>query len=529
MKNIYKISIIAVVLLATVGLSASFLHNRPTYMSDTVTYVAGAESLAAGDGYMRDDAPITTWPPGYSLMLALPISLGLDSFVVFKIVNIICATIALLALFLTIWRVRSYAPAVFITACVGCFFPWIYYTHTVLSDIPFATALAGFVLFGVLYEQTGGRKWLWCASLMCAIAPLIRTAGIALIPALALLPFLRHLSVSPEQKSPFRAVRAFRGLFLTLLPPLLLLSLWLLRNHHQTGSLLGYSVGVTPEYALSLNKIGIDDYNLFTRIWVNLRGYLHIFVVPDQVGIARISKLPMPVHLVCAAMWAVIFLGWVRSLLISGGRTIALTVMLYGGVLILNTWYDIRYLLPVVGFCFYFMCEGFMAVVEVINHGLPGRRGNKIWHRVLEWGVYGFFVLFATANLTFSLKSSKAAALRSPVYEGALQHLYVACEYIARSDEAGDVLVAGGPGFVPLWTGRKVHSLLSMVGSDRSLKSLAVPDNVRFVIGDESKFSNYRQMYLEPFVKANREGLREVFRDGETVVWRRSSAVGRKK
>jgi len=93
-KQLIHIALMAVVLITTAGLSASFLHNRPTYMSDTVTYVEGAQSLAAGEGYARGGNPITTWPPGYSLFLSGLVRCGLDSFVAFKALNVVFAAAA---------------------------------------------------------------------------------------------------------------------------------------------------------------------------------------------------------------------------------------------------------------------------------------------------------------------------------------------------------------------------------------------------------------------------------------------------
>ncbi len=537
-KTILHASLIPLVLIVAAGLSASFLHNRPTYMSDTVTYVEGAKSLATGGGYFRGGNPITTWPPGYSLCLSALVRCGLDSFVAFKTLNIAFAVLAvglLLVLFrrfLSIWEASALALA------TGAFFPWIYYTHTILADIPFALITTAFVLSITLYclpSTVHRQRWLAIAAFLCAIAPLIRSAGLALIPALAVLPFLRHLTTksTTSQSSAYslRFVVCFRILlptFYVLLPTIFLLSAWFLRNHLHTGSILGYSVGVTPEYAFSLEKIGITEPNLLTRIWVNLRGYTHIFVIPDQVGIDRVSKLPLVIHIACAGMWLLIAAGWTKRLLNRAAYPLSITFACYAGLLLLNTWYDIRYVLPVLGLCFLFLYDGISLCISAIIrfvtlHPWPFGSQFPFQLSAFSFQVFlrsAFLALLVAGNFAFSALGPQAATLRSSEYEGELQRMYEACVFIREANEAGEVLVAGGGGFVPVWTGRRVSSLLGLVGGDKQLTSLSIPDGVRFLLLDESKFAPYRKQYMEPVVRENRGRLELAYEAGRTRVYR---------
>jgi len=556
-RKLLNAVIIVTVLAVAATLSASFLHNRPTYMSDTVTYVEGARSLAQGEGYFRSGNPITTWPPGYSIFLSGLVRCGADSFVAFKSLNIFFALLAmgfLLALFrrfLTIWEASALALA------TGVFFPWIYYTHTILADIPFTTIVAGFLLSTTLYAsqttdqrpQTTDRslrstlyalRWLIASSLLCAIAPLTRSAGVALIPALAFVIFVTFCWFSPPRFRVFRALPlrclqvfgqlAFglrRGSLLVLLPAALTLTAWFLRNHQHTGSILGYAVGVTPGYAASLEKIGITDPSLFTRIWINIRGYTHVFVIPDQVGIARIGKLHILIHVACIAMWALMAMGWVRRLLDRRTWSLSVTFACYAGLLLLNTWYDIRYVLPVLGLCFLFLYDGITICIALFLRAvtvIPWPLGSRFPFQLSAFNFqlflrFAFLALLVAGNLAFSVMGPQAATLRSPEYKGSVQRLYKACQSISASDKEGDVLVAGGPGFVPAWTGRKVSSLLGQVNRGRAVDDLSIPAGVRYLIMSESTFSNYREMYMAPIVERNRERLGLTFESGETRVF----------
>ena len=508
MKNKTNILAVIAVLLVTIALSASFLHNRPTYMSDTVTYIEGAKSLASGEGYFSEGSPITTWPPGYSSLLACPIRCGFDSILAFKILNVGFATLTVGILLIIFVRFISVWKASALALSIGAFFPWIYYTHTILADIPFAASVTAFALCCVLYIEKGCLRYLIGASLLCAIAPLIRSAGIALIPVLIFVTFVSSCSNS----SRFNRHRLLFTAY-SLLPAALALAVWFFRNIHLTGSALGYSVGVTPEYALSLEKIGITDPGLFDRIWVNIRGYLHIFIVPDQVGIARITNLNIMITLVCAVLWFIILLGFIRNLVTRKGQCVCLLFFSYMGILLLNTWYDIRYLLPVLGLCFFFLFSGISLLIDLVTRIVGLARINDLLK-------YGFLLIFLLANLALTGLGPQGKTLRCRTYRGGLQRMYKACLFIKETKTSGNLLVAGGAGFVPLWSGRKVVSLLGRLDEDRALISFDIPDNVGFLLLTESKFAPYREKYMEPLVEANTNRLTEVFRDGETVVYR---------
>jgi hypothetical protein len=102
-----------------------------------------------------------------------------------------------------------------------------------------------------------------------------------------------------------------------------------------------------------------------------------------------------------------------------------------------------------------------------------------------------------------------------------VQRLYAACQYVKQRPEPGKVLVAGGTGFVPMWSGRPVVSVLTWLDRERNLKIGPLPPDVAFVILDESEFAPYRSKYLEPLVDANANDVDVVFTSGGTLVYGR--------
>jgi hypothetical protein len=504
----------------TALLSASFLNGRPVYMSDTVTYVEAARSLAAGQGYTVSGAPVTDRPPGYSILLSVLVWLGRDSIASFKILNIAMCTAVSLMWFACLRRVSRVDTALLAAAMASVFFPTIYYTHAVLSETLFALLLSVFVLAALRYAATGRLPWLMAMTGVAMILPLVRYAGVAVFPVWLWVVCIEGTDFGNAWRTKrwnLLAGRIALGLLMT--GPFFL---WLVRNAAVSGIAMGYKTGVTPEYALSLEKIGVSNFTLGNRIWVNLRGYAHILLIPDQTGIARIGRLPLVVHAACLLCCGLTVLGAVWGFRQRTNRVLAVTALCYMGMLVANTWYDIRYVLPLMPLFFFYLARGVEGVgAFVVSQGERQRPFSK--RPLIAPGVWSGAVLTAgvIGCVAFATVSPQAARLRAPDYSGVVQRLYAACQYVKQRPEPGKVLVAGGTGFVPMWSGRPVVSVLTWLDRERNLKIGPLPPDVAFVILDESEFAPYRSKYLEPLVDANANDVDVVFTSGGTLVYGR--------
>ena len=485
-------------------------------MSDSVTYIEGAKSIVAGDGYVIEGDPITVRPPGYSYILTVAMMLGLDSILAFKALNIVLGAAALLAFFYSMRGIIPTVEAMLLVLLTGVMFPWIYYSHTILSDIMFALVIALFLIVTMKY-QAGEKLWtLIFLTIITAMAPLVRYAGIALFPAW-------FYAVCLFDSRAYRAVRAKNWrrivLFLALACVVVIPVVgFLIRNLLLTGSITAYTTGVNPEYALSLKKLGITEFGLWTKLWINARGYLHIFVIPDQVGIDRTSALPFAIRAGCVALWSLVLAGWIICVGKRRWRSVAITFFSYFALLQFNTWYDIRYLLPVLPILLLFVI---VAAGWILEKALAFLRVRNVTRRaaIVRTTMIVALIVGISGNAAFALLSSKGKRLRRRGYDGQLQRLYEACQFIRNEDRVGKVLVAGGGGFVPIWTGRNVVSCLELLDAERKLQGYRLPDDVIFVLLDESGFVPYREEYLEPLVNANESQLNEVFRRNDTVVF----------
>lgn len=508
---------LAVLLTGCALLSASFLHDRPLLMSDTLTYVEGARSLARGDGYTEQGSPITVRPPGYSAVLVPLIRVGADSIRAFKVLNILLACLALAAFVAALRPTSGRGMALLVAAACGVSYPWVYYTHAVLSEMLFVLLTGVLLAAAVRHVERPGALSLWAMASAALLLPLVRFAGVAFWPALVWVLWVAG-RVPPMRRSAGRRLADMMVVLTVVLAPL---ALYLLRNALRSGQVTSYDVGVSAEYALTLQQIGITDHSLWTRLWVNARGYLHILLVPDQAGIAQVGRLSLGAHLACVTFWLLCAAGAVRHLRSRAGRVFVLVALCYGGLLMVNTWYDMRYLLPVLPLCFWFAADGFGAAAAWAAGRLVPWGGSDGRLTAPPAWAGAFLALLLIGNAGFTLVSPKAANLRSREYTGLSQRLYEAAVFLKSRPEPGRVLVAGGPGFVHMWSGRRVLSVLSWLDHDRRLTVTALPPDVAFVLLDESEFAPYRQEYLEPLIEANRNSLDLIFEAGRTQVYGR--------
>lgn len=507
--------------LVLVGLASSlFLNRRYVYMPDSITYVKGAESIAGGDGYLRDGRPVTERPPGYSIMLAFPLMFGVHDVVVFKMLNILCALLAC-TLFWLAWRgtFGGWLSAGVVGAS-ALFFPSLYYTHAIQPEMLFTALLGLFLLGATRFLQQGGRGG--CA-LMCVAAmllPVVRYAGIAVWPICMLVAWMGL----DEQRRFWRWPSCSELLRLVSVAVLIMLPFLgiLYRNWAQTGAAMAYDTSAMPAYySLTLRQLGIEHFTWWVRLWVNLRGYLCVFVVPDQAAIAKTSALPGIVWIVCAGIWAAIISGGVLCWRQPAGKVAGLLCVFYGLLLLSNNWYDVRYLVPVMPVLFLYLvraCGVWGASVLRHCRGISGRWPGLA--RPLTWSyvaVSGLVVM----NLAFLTFAPQADRLRAAQYDGIIGNIYSACEYLRTAEPEGKVLVAGSAGFMALWADREFVSLSSYLDADQKSTISEIPDGVRFILLDESKFVPFRQLALEPFVERHTDVLKLVFQQEDTIVYER--------
>ncbi|MFC1452033.1 ArnT family glycosyltransferase [Verrucomicrobiota bacterium] len=488
-------------------------------MEDAIDYVESAKSLAAMEGYQRDGQPETIWPPGYPLALALPLMLGLDSILVFKFINNVFSAAALVFFYLAIRRFKTDWEALLIVALLGVFYPWVHYAQSVLSEPLFSLVLALFLFFASRYAAGGARRDLAGLTAAAMVAPLVRLAGIAVLPAWGVAVFLtRREDWRPLFRGRWRPlVKRFLLVPIVLLP----IAWWFGRNLILSGSLSGYNIGMDRfEYVQSLNSIGITEFGFWTRMRINIVGYVHIFAVPDQQGITRISGLPLAVCAASWAFWAVAGLGWAACLLRPHSRVPAAALASHLGMHALLGWYDVRLIVPVMVLVFLCLYEGTLLLVRAVAR-LPALRPRSAEGGGQRPAARAGGVLLVAAvvlNLCVTLFSTRGRNLRRPDRDGG-RRFYQACRFLRNREPPGAVLFGGHkPGYVRMWCDRPVRSAGDLLDADGKLRSPRLPAGVRFLILYEAKITPYHEQ-MAALVEENRDRLEPVFDKGSTVVY----------
>ena len=113
MKRYQGILLLMLVLVYLFGLNPYLLPE----VYDNVVYLSGARSLAEGKGYRFEDAAVLDWPPGLSLLIALPMVLGLDGIHAVKVFLLLFVGLALFLICRHLERDRYPIPTFIMCLC----------------------------------------------------------------------------------------------------------------------------------------------------------------------------------------------------------------------------------------------------------------------------------------------------------------------------------------------------------------------------------------------------------------------------
>lgn len=209
---------IDLLILAALALTCNFAYfaasNGDFFFPDSNTYIAPAQSMLAGHGFMRDGhTPETFRTPGYPLFLMpfIAVSPRFEPIVVVQ--HILDALLAIAVYLFTRGRFSRFTAFV-AAALVAVDLPSIHYANKVLSETLFTI-----VLFAIVWHVSESERRPLLAGLLCGALVLIRPAAVAWFVVLAVL----------------FAFRRRRAIALFVAAALLLPLGWMARNGMRTG------------------------------------------------------------------------------------------------------------------------------------------------------------------------------------------------------------------------------------------------------------------------------------------------------
>jgi 4-amino-4-deoxy-L-arabinose transferase-like glycosyltransferase len=237
-------SLIALVLIALLGM---FLIIRATpnglgLSDDSIAYIAGARSMAEGNGYreawLASNGPVTHFPPAFSSVLAFFGLFGVDPLRAARWVNALLFGLNAGLLGILGWRMTPSLSAGLFLAALFVTSGEMFQVHAVAMSEPLFIflSLMSFWMFDLYFERlpsstakwSGAEGWLWliaCGTFV-GMAYLTRYAGLALVATYVVALLILHKS--------WRKRLVSIGIFLESVLPWFLT--WTIRNRLIAGN-----------------------------------------------------------------------------------------------------------------------------------------------------------------------------------------------------------------------------------------------------------------------------------------------------
>lgn len=194
---------------------------------DNAHYIQLARNIADGHGYAAVRPDGTTllashFPPGYSAILSVFITLGFDTLMSFKVINGIFLLFSLIGLSFLTWKLTGQRYLVLAISALTILSPQLmHFAGIVMSEMSYLLATMLSILSLYLYDRYKGEKkfytspWFYTAILFAVGAYYIRTVGASIMFALVVFYLFR--------KEWLASVASIVSMFLLLLP-------WSMRN-----------------------------------------------------------------------------------------------------------------------------------------------------------------------------------------------------------------------------------------------------------------------------------------------------------
>ena len=182
-------SFIALSLIAIIGiiLILKATPNGLGLSDDSIAYIAGARSMAEGNGYreawLASNQPVTHFPPAFSSVLAFFGLFGIDPLRVARWVNALLFGLNAALLGILGWRMTPSLTAGVILAALFVASGEMFSVHAVAMSEPLFIflSLLAFWMFDLYFERDHHWLWLIACGTFVGMAYLTRYAGLALV------------------------------------------------------------------------------------------------------------------------------------------------------------------------------------------------------------------------------------------------------------------------------------------------------------------------------------------------------------
>jgi 4-amino-4-deoxy-L-arabinose transferase-like glycosyltransferase len=267
---------------------------------DDKAYLKLAQSIVEGRGYISDGSPITHYMPGWPLLLAIPLGLGLGMAGV-KVMLCLASTLICLEAYLLGAKLVSRRAGLVGAWFAALFPPLIWYSAVALSEVPSAALFGAWAVLAVGYvKRGGGLGKIVALGLLTGALNYLRAEMVVMAP----LPFLaRAIAVQAGRGKELLKGAAATTLSLSLLVP------WAAYNYHRFGEAVvlttagGIGLWVVahdppipdfagPEFTAGMNRFRVPGHPKLTD--ANFAAEARAFIREDPMRYLRrrVGNLP---------------------------------------------------------------------------------------------------------------------------------------------------------------------------------------------------------------------------------------------
>ena len=273
------VSFIALSLIAILG-GILILRATPNGLGlsdDSIAYIAGARSMAAGEGYreawLASNQPVTHFPPAFSSVLAFFGLLGIDPLRAARWVNALLFGLNATLLGILGWRMTPSLTAGVILAALFVASGDLFSVHAVAMSEPLFIffSLLAFWMFDLYFERHHHWLWLIACGMFVGMAYLTRYAGLALVATFIVALLVLHTNWQKRLSS--------IGIFLASVIPWALG--WSIRNRLVAGN--------ATNRAFAWHPLTSENINPGLRVFAD-------FLVPVESWRREILKQPVIVE-----------------------------------------------------------------------------------------------------------------------------------------------------------------------------------------------------------------------------------------
>ncbi len=444
---------------------------------DNAVYIILAESIVDGKGYrnvsLPEEPPHTQFPPGFPLLLSLPILLFGPNIIILKLIVFLTS----IGAFIFMYKICGFLfreEVVYIMPFYLSIPIFMTYNHWILSEMPFLCLSLGALYFFIRAEV--GKKYLFIISFFLSFcAFFIRTAGVSLIAGILFLLLI---------KRNYRYFCIFLSVFLILSVP------WYIRNIHVAGqvSYIDQLLAKNP-YSMELGRINF--YEFLARVRFNLVFYSFTLFPKALLPIFDESG-SLTLTLLGSIFLLLTFIGFIRRI-----RNIGLIEIyfIFGVIMVLGwpkSWSSQRFLLPILPIFIIYVYFGLLWL------------GKKLKLVIVVYMLIGICIVVnllhvgALTKNTIVNNKKYLSGDKYAGYESEWRAYFEAIELIKKKVPTDRIIMARKPEFVYLTSRHKSFTYPFTINSNKMKYAIKKSD---FIIIDNFPLLYQTRYYLLPILR----------------------------